>query len=235
MIAPDTLAKIALSPVLIPQGLRIRKRALILEEADGPRSGRVGQGPALRLLILGDSSAAGVGVDRQEDALAGHLTRALGQGYSVDWALWAKCGATTPSTLQSLSERPPEQFDVAVSALGVNDVTRGLSVSRWLAGQRAIFETLQSRHGVRQIFVTGLPPLGRFPLLPQPMRAILGAQALRYDAALCEMTQGRTDWHHYTLDLPDDPTLMARDGFHPGPVVYGEWGRQLADRMRAIL
>lgn len=235
MIAPDTIAKVALSPLLIPQGLRIRKRALILQEADGPREGRVGQGRDLRLLILGDSSAAGVGVDWQEDALAGHLSRALGETFTVDWTLWAKCGATTRSTLQTLSDRPDIPFDVAVSALGVNDVTQGLSVRRWLAGQRSIAERLTQRHGVKRIFLTGLPPLGRFPLLPQPMRAILGAQAARYDRALQAMARADPALHHYTLDLPDDPSLMARDGFHPGPKVYAEWGRQLAGLMREVL
>lgn len=235
MLAPDTLAKIALSPLLIPQGLRIQKRVLTLQEADGPRAGRLGQGPGLRLLILGDSSAAGVGVDRQEDALAGHLTRALAAHRTVDWQLWARCGATTPSTLASLADRPADQFDVAVSCLGVNDVTRGLSVRRWLAAQRAVFERLEARHGVRRIFVTGLPPLGRFPLLPQPMRAVLGAQATRYDAAMRTMLAGTPTRVHYTLDLPDDPTLMARDGFHPGPRVYAAWGEQLAATMLPLI
>ena len=235
MLAADTIAKVALSPLLIPQGLRIRQRVLVLEEAAGPRAGRLGQGPELRLLILGDSSAAGVGVDYQDNALAGHLTRNISRDRTVDWQLWARCGATTQSTLVDLDERPADQFDAAVTCLGVNDITRGLSLRRWLAGQRALFERLETRHGVRRIFVTGMPPLGRFPLLPQPMRAILGAQAKRYDMALRAMLTGSPGRLHYSLDLPDDPSLMARDGFHLGARVYAAWGEQLANRMLPLV
>ena len=50
----------------------------MLPEADGAREGVVGSGDAaLRLLVAGDSSAAGVGVARQEQAVVGHLARAL--------------------------------------------------------------------------------------------------------------------------------------------------------------
>ncbi|HSN31662.1 MAG TPA: SGNH/GDSL hydrolase family protein, partial [Ideonella sp.] len=58
--------KLALAPLLVAQALGTRRRALRLPEAAGPREGLVGaQGdaPAFRLLLAGDSSAAGVGVD----------------------------------------------------------------------------------------------------------------------------------------------------------------------------
>ena len=55
--------KLALAPVLVAQALRTRRRAPVLPEPAGPRQGCVGQGESeLRLLIAGDSSAAGVGV-----------------------------------------------------------------------------------------------------------------------------------------------------------------------------
>lgn len=234
MLALDTIAKVTLSPLLIPQGIRIQKTALILEEPAGPREGCIGQGSDLRLLILGDSSAAGVGVGHQDDALSGQLSKALSQDFRVNWQLWAKNGETTRSMLAKLQDKPATQFDIAVSVLGVNDVTRGLSIRNWLMRQRAIFERLEDRHGVKAIFVTGLPPIDKFPLLPQPMRAILGAQAQRYDRTLKRMLAQDANRTHYTLDLPDDPALMAVDGFHPGPQVYVAWGAQLADLIRPV-
>ena len=76
-----TLAlKLALSPLLLAQALQTRRRLPRLPEAAGPRRGRVGDGTGrLGLLIVGDSSAAGVGVASQDDALAGCLSRALAQ------------------------------------------------------------------------------------------------------------------------------------------------------------
>lgn len=69
----DTLLLIGLAPVLLWQGRNVRRSTLRLPEAAGVRYGQVGRGPALRILLLGDSSAAGVGVSQQEQALAGQL------------------------------------------------------------------------------------------------------------------------------------------------------------------
>ncbi|MEM6620010.1 MAG: SGNH/GDSL hydrolase family protein [Pseudomonadota bacterium] len=231
MIAADTLVKLALGPLFAVQGARLRRDALILPEPPGPRSGQRGHGTPMRLLILGDSSAAGVGALSQEAALSGQLTLALGQHLALDWQLWAATGATTRSTLASLDIRPAIPFDTAVVALGVNDVTQGLSLRLWMRRQRLLFETLRRRHGVRAIFVTAMPPIGLFPLLPEPLRGVLGAQAARYDAALATHCAATPDLVRFELNLPDDPDFMAHDGFHPGPRAYRAWGEQLGALM----
>ena len=51
-------AKLLLSPLLVAQALATRVRMPRLPEAAGPREGETGRGPLLRLLIVGDSSAA---------------------------------------------------------------------------------------------------------------------------------------------------------------------------------
>ena len=70
--------KLALGPLLIWQGRQVRSVAMKLPEAAGPRQGVAGEGaPQLRLLGVGDSSAAGVGVADQQQALAAPLAAAL--------------------------------------------------------------------------------------------------------------------------------------------------------------
>ena len=67
----DVATRIALGPILIAQARRLRLTALELPEPRGPRRGTVGQGgTVLRVLVAGDSSAAGVGARTQRDALA---------------------------------------------------------------------------------------------------------------------------------------------------------------------
>jgi hypothetical protein len=67
----DIATRIAFGPLLIAQANRLRRTALELPEPHGPRSGKVGRGdPVLRLLVAGDSSAAGVGARTQREALA---------------------------------------------------------------------------------------------------------------------------------------------------------------------
>ena len=71
------IAAIALGPLLLLQGRRVRRSVPRLPEPTGPRSGCVGAGRSLRVLIAGDSAAAGVGSANQDQALSGQLIRCL--------------------------------------------------------------------------------------------------------------------------------------------------------------
>ncbi len=225
--------RLALAPVCLVQGLAVRRRAQVLPEAAGPRSGRSGQGETLRLLILGDSSAAGVGAVHQNDALSGRLAVEL-DGFDLHWRLEARTGATTASTLAALQAMPQGRFDAAVIALGVNDVTRQVPLRRWLAAQGTLWKVLQYRFGLRHAYLSGVPPMGLFPLLPQPLRGVLGARAAQFDAALAAQAAMRPAVRHLPFDAALlDSALMAADGFHPGPEIYRLWAAHLAEAIRA--
>ena len=111
-------ATIVLGPLLLLQGRHVRRVTPVLPEPPGPREGRSGQGPPLRLLIVGDSAAAGVGAATQDEALSGQLAARLAQRFELRWKLVARTGATTPDALQALTDLPRERFDVAVTSLG---------------------------------------------------------------------------------------------------------------------
>ena len=223
---------LCLAPVLLVQALWVISRALRLPEADGPRSGTAGEGPNLRLLIVGDSSAAGVGVATQDHALAGQLVAQLATTHHVTWRLEARTGDTTHQTLKRLRTAAAERYDIAVIALGVNDATRFVPAWLWRRQQRRLFVTLQQRFGVSQIFASGVPPLGAFPLLPQPLRWVLGQHATRLDATLISLTEARTDLNRIDMAFDLSPDTMAEDGFHPGPDIYAAWAVRISDQIR---
>lgn len=222
-----------LLPLLLAQAAWVVGNAQRLPEAAGPRRGRSGEGPQLRLLILGDSSAAGVGVQHQSDALAGHLVRLLAMDHAVDWRLIARSGATTRHALSWMHEDPDLRFDVAVVALGVNDVKNGVPLTRWRAHLTALGHLLRERVGANGLVsFSAIPPLGQFPLLPRPLRTILGRRALAFDR---EMKDIAASTGHRILrpELELEPNLMATDGFHPGPVIYRHWAEAAAEQIRA--
>jgi len=225
-------SRIVLSPVLIAQALYVRRIALTLPEPEGPRAGTIGSGPRLRLLIAGDSSAAGVGVSHQDQALAGQLVQALAPDFTVEWRLVAKTGVTTAQTLAYLQQMEAGPFDVAVTALGVNDITRQVPLRRWLSDQATIAEVLAKHMGVRTHWRSGAPPLSLFPLLPRPLRSVLGAQARVFDAALAAASVGPL--RHLPFDESQmKPGIMARDGFHPSAPIYAAWAQELARAIHA--
>ena len=215
-------------PVILLQALWVVIRAQKLPEASGSRTGSAGHGPPLRILIVGDSSAAGVGVDHLTDALPGQLEVRLAEHHLVSWKLVAKSGATAGSLLRMLDDVVDEPFDAAVIALGVNDSKNGVSERNWRRHYTALLNMLETRFGVTKTCVSGLPPLGEFPLLPAPLRLVLGRRALQFDKILREFADERGSVTYVSLTFPMDHNAMASDGFHPGPLVYDAWAAQVA-------
>ena len=226
-------AKLLLSPLLVAQALATRTRMPRLPEAEGERAGEVGRGPLLRVLILGDSSAVGVGVARQQDALSGHLSRALARQCSarVRWQLLARSGVTSAQCLRMLEAEFTGVADVAVVVLGVNDVVEQVPSQRAVRSRESIANRLRNAHGIAHVVFAPLPPVGRFPGLPQPLRWVAGADARRHDRAVATWAASRVDVSHVPIDLPLNRGVMADDGFHPGAPVYRVCGVALAEHI----
>ncbi|PSL21281.1 SGNH/GDSL hydrolase family protein [Shimia abyssi] len=231
----DIFARLPLAPLLLAQGLRVRRNAQLLPEPPGARMGRSGTGPVLRLLIIGDSSAAGVGAATQETALCGQLVTNLARDFQVTWRLEAGTGATTFDTLISLKKLTPEPFEVVVSALGVNDTTRLRSEKRWRREQTEllvlVMKTFEARHGI----TSGLPPIGQYPMLPHPLRWMLGRHAKRLDDALADLASHNVALTHLALKLPFEERYLAIDGYHPSETAYALWANLLGTQIRELL
>ncbi len=224
----DRLLRLPLAPLLVAQALWVGLRATRLPEPPGPRSGTIGHGPPLRLLILGDSSSAGVGAETQDTALSGCLARALAPHVTLDWHLEGETSATTKTSLAKLSRLPDRPFDLALLIHGVNDTTRLTAPETFRARQIALMDALRARHGVARFILSGVPPMQHFPLLPQPLRWVLGQQAARLDAELARLATEREDVSHLPLSLPFEAHLVARDVFHPSEAAYALWAEMLA-------
>jgi lysophospholipase L1-like esterase len=227
--------KLTLGPLLLAQGAWTRRRTPRLPEAAGEREGECGEGPPLRLLIVGDSSGAGVGVDTQAQALAGHLTRALAAGgRRVRWQLVARSGVTTAQALELVKQVRPRPAELAVAVLGVNDVVEQVPGPRAIEARAALTDWLRLQCGVRHVAHASLPPMHQFPALPQPLRALMGREARAHDRALARWCATRDDATHVPMGVMLGRPMMARDGFHPGEPVYRHCGEALARHLLSL-
>ena len=252
------LRDLPLLPLLLLQGRRVRRMVPTIPEPTGPRAGTVGHPdhPApLRLLVLGDSAALGLGAATQDEALLGQLVRTLVRRLpphtAIRYQLIARSGATTAGTRRHLATRswgPHDAADVVVTSLALNDVTAGRHPSDILGDLGAIVELLGMHTGARRVLLSALPPIGRFPALPQPLRGFLGRQASAADRAIAHWAATRPPAagapvvEHVPLHFDTHPALagvtmaeaMASDGFHPGPRIYQVWGETLAARVAQL-
>lgn len=227
-------------PVLWRQGVQVRARTPALPEAEGPRRGTVGDPPWSRLLVVGESTAAGVGVAHQHEGLGAQLAACLAGSPVVDghggvaWEVVARSGVTARVLHdQVLAAATPAPHDLAVVVLGVNDTLRLRTARTWRRDVTRVIDALAATAapGARTV-LAGVPDLAGFPALPTPLSAVLGAHARHLDAVLARLASRRGDVLHVPVPAAGDQAYAA-DGFHPGVDGYARWAEHLAAAVHA--
>ena len=215
----------ALSP-LMRQARRVRKRMPTLPEALGERSGLEGAANGtglLWLLVVGDSTAAGVGVTSMRDALPPQLAAILAarRGCTVAWTVSARTGATASVTAEELVPAAPIEQDIAVVLVGVNDVLKMTPRQTWRASMDRLVDALEKHlQPGGQIVLSGLPNLWQFRAFPQPLRAVLAWHGRALDREVRQIARRRLGVMHMAMPPVSWPELFAEDGFHPNATAY---------------
>jgi lysophospholipase L1-like esterase len=199
--------------------------------------------PLLRLVLLGDSAAIGVGVEWLSETVGGQLARLLAEGStatgerhvllsSVGVAGSRSTDLATQVARALLGERP----DVAVVLIGAHDATSLRSPEEAAAELGEAVRRLR-RAGV-QVVVGTCPDLGALRALAPPLRqlaGVLGRRMARAQARAVEEAGG------VVVDLAEETGAVFRadagtlcyDGFHPSADGYRVWAYALHPAVEA--
>lgn len=215
-------------PVLWLQATHVRRITPLMPAPPGRRAGISGCGPILRLLVAGDSGAAGAGAPTQDQALCGQLVRCLRQHHTVHWRVLAANGLNSPGLLLLLEAAPSTRFDVVVLSIGANDATALLSPLLWARWQNRLAELIDRRFRPALLVHSAVPPMHACLALPQPLRWFMGRWAHQMNQTLADMlpVQGHRVMHWH----PETTTTvgMAVDGIHPSSAGYRAWAEELS-------
>lgn len=225
-----------LLPSLLWQGYQVKKNTPRLAEASGERKGLIGQGQTLSILILGDSAAAGVGVQKQEDALLGALLSELKNHFTVRYQLEAKTGDTTLQVLQRTKLLNKQHFDIVMTSVGVNDVTKLISPKKWIQQQHLFYQEIEQKFSPDLVLVTAVPPMHLFPALPNPLAWLFGQYSTAMNQKLTKFILQKKNYQLVQFDLAHFRALnleMAKDGFHPSAEIYQLWASELIGKIKA--
>lgn len=219
-------------PVYVWQGVWVRLRAERMSPPTGAVRQRVdGAGPALRLLVLGDSSAAGVGVPEASDCLAPHLAGLLAEtgNRAIVWRM-AGFNSATAGQLRDyvVPNLAPEQWTHIVLAVGTNDAKNFHSVARFKREFGGLLYALRARWPEARIVWSPVVDMRLVPALPPLLGWILEIRATlinRMGERLCRergaVAAGR-------LPIIDPEAGFASDGFHASAAGYRAWAEHLA-------
>ena len=171
----------------------------------------------LRLLGLGDSVIAGVGLVSTESTVTARLADRLNQhlGRAIDWRILGEDGAKISDTQRMLGATESESFDWIVVSVGVNDVTGLTSLVRWQQGLLGLVSDIKARSSHATVVFIQLPPMGRFEMIPQPLRAVLGIRAAMLRQVLTWIVEAHRGVWMIDPSRLFDPAYMAEDGYHP--------------------
>ena len=219
------LPAFVLAPIALVQGHALQRKTPRMAPA-APRAGGSHLSGALQLLVLGDSTAVGTGVEQMADAMAGQLARRLPE--SVSWRTVGENGVTAAEVRdRHLPEALTDPADVAIVLVGWNDAMRLRPAAEFATNLDALLDALRKRNPDARIVVVAPPVFGRFASMPQPLRFALGAHARGLAKVAARVTAERG-----AILVPGfDGEHVATDRFHPDAAGYAE----LADRVLAHL
>lgn len=199
-------------------------------------------GATLSYVVLGDSTAAGIGAP-YDDGIAVKTAVALGQSHRVSMRNVAVSGARMRDVLErQLSIAEAARPDLVLISAGANDVTHLTSIASMRRSLRAIVARLRTANPHVAIVITGAPDMGSPPRIPWILR---GPASIRTKMVNRFFEKEARDLELTLAPIAEvtgplfrkDRSLFADDRFHPNVRGYAAWvpvlNRALADALRA--
>jgi lysophospholipase L1-like esterase len=203
--------------------------------------GRGRPGPAIKVVLLGDSSAAGYGVRSVEETPGAMIGSALAAqaGRRVHLGVFSKVGARSADLAGQIDEALPTGPHAAVILIGANDVTHGVPI-------RVAVRLLEA--AVRRLLDAGVavvvgtcPDLGTVQPIPQPLRfgARVWSRRLAATQTVAVVEAGGRSVSLGSILGPEfeaaPAMLFGPDRYHPSAAGYEAMAGVLVPSILAVL
>lgn len=217
-----------------------------------PADGSAGDEP-LTMVVLGDSTTAGVGVTRPEEALPYRLAQRIAdaEGRTVRVISYGWAGARVAdlprqqvpraSAPESADDRGPflSSADIVAIVIGSNDATHNTPPARYRSALRSTLESVRANAPGARLVLSGIPrfrgALRTFePLIfladryAAVLRPISRAEAARVGAAYADLNARVPELIRGRSDM------LASDGFHPSSSLYQVWAQVIFDALAEL-
>jgi lysophospholipase L1-like esterase len=233
-----------LFPFLIFMGKKVRKSVPELPEASENITGSIsGNGSEFKLLTMGESTIAGVGVTDHKDGITGGIAKTLHNltKKTVHWQVLACNGYTAERVNLKLVPRIPDyKIDLIVIGLGGNETFQFNSPLTFKKHLILTIENIQKRQPHAKILIANMPPVGEFPAFPWLIQKILGSLIGLHGAVIRDVPQRFENVFYIDekitfkkwlkrVDSSKAVTDFFSDGIHPSAMTYGLWGKEVGE------
>ncbi|MEM1221099.1 MAG: SGNH/GDSL hydrolase family protein [Bacteroidota bacterium] len=239
------LLSIPLLPIMYFDGKKIKASIPKLPPATGPR-GIVtvpnNSAAPLKLLCLGESTIAGIGVENHAEGFSGTLAQELSERLeqSVDWRVYAQSGYTAQQVVDRILPRIEEpEADLIVVGLGGNDAFTLNRPWNWRQAMEQLIDALQVRFPEGLIVFCNMPPIKEFPAFTPTIKFTVGnlVEILGQELATLVKKYDRVYYAEEVItvqtwaeryQVPADSKTYFSDGVHPSKITYQIWAKDMA-------
>ncbi len=238
------ILSIPLLPFLYLQGRRVKQTIPDLPEAieptgdSGSKSDR-----CIKILVLGESTMAGVGVETHKEGFTGTLADELAENLNlcVEWKVHAKSGITVGRMKDELLDGFNEKnWDLIVIGIGGNDAFKLNNPFRWKNQVRLVINNLRNKFGDTPVVFTNMPPIKEFPAFTPLMKWTIGNLVEILGEALIDVVAEFEKVYYSSevisiecwsekYNLSSDRSQYFSDGVHPSKLTYQTLAKQLAE------
>lgn len=231
---------VPLLPFMYWQGKRIEASVPKLPDAKDPEG--IVPGPAtkpFRLLVVGESTMSGVGVETHAEGFTGAVARTLGAGLgkAVQWKVYARSGFTLKKLRDEVLPGITEtEVDMIVVGMGGNEAFKMNTPAGFVRDMQAVIDYLREQFGPDvPIVFPNMPPIKEFPAFTRLIKFTLGNMVEFFGQELEEMLESQPNTYYNPevirlaywtkeLNMDNDPKAFFSDGVHPSGLTYRTWG-----------
>ena len=223
-------------PIYVWQGLGVRRKTVRLDPPQRQpfvtaKPKKKSKKPPMSVMVLGDSSAVGVGVTDFKNSVAGQLPYQLAEkmGREVTVHTVGNNSATAGDLLNYVVPNlAAANYDFIALQIGTNDAKNFHSGNRFCKEFGRLLYALHAKFPDAQIIWSGVIDLAQVEMLPKPLNYILGIRSRIIDRngkILCVERNAhgpKSKWQPIKENF-------SIDGFHASEKGYRLWAEELSD------
>ncbi len=195
--------------------------------------------PEVTVLLLGDSTITGSGLESPDDIWIRQVAARLGDRWRFRLVSLARGGARTHEVLaEQLPEALKHRADLVMVSAGANDV---LFVTPLKRVERALMEIVDALGEVApEVLLTGVGDLGNVPRVPFPLRLLASSRSRAVDRIHALVANrfeyaGKVSAGAMNSRFTRDLSLFSSDWFHPSRAGHEIWADAVAPMVEAAL
>lgn len=194
-----------------------------------------------KILVIGDSTAYGMGADTPEDTIAGRLGRDFPRTEIINTAI---NGSLTRDAINQLRQAGSEKFDLIIISTGGNDIWHFTRLKSLESDLKHLLEVAIEK-SERRVILLFYADLGGAPIFPSAIRSVLGKRAQQVhevfisvatalQVPLVELYTSK-QVHKFSPNpfLEEPRKYYAKDRMHPNSEGYRLWYNRMWGEMVA--